>query len=181
MPFTYTSKASGTTVGRSTRVQAATFIECQPVRRKLLVLAALIVGALVLVGVAYADNFDGFAPGDPHSPNASRVQDAYWYVFGFTSFIFVVVEGALIFFAIRYRRRRRARTDEGPQITGHERLEFIWTAIPVLILVAIGVFIFYKLPGLKGVPEANAGSQQLVVRVEGHRFYWEYKYPNGVV
>jgi cytochrome c oxidase subunit 2 len=102
-------------------------------------------------------------------------------VFGFAAFIFVLVEGALVVFAVRYRRRKRARTVEGPQVTGHERLEFLWTAIPVLILVAIGAFVFYKLPGLKGVPQANAGDQRLTVRVEGHRFYWEYKYPNGVV
>jgi cytochrome c oxidase subunit II len=159
---------------------AASLVECQPLRRKLLVLAAVITGALVLATVAFADN-GGFSPRNPHSPNAARTVDAYWYVFAFAAVVFVIVEGTLIVFAIRYRRRKRARTAEGPQVTGHERLEFIWTAIPVLILVAIGAFIFYKLPGLKGVPEANAGSQHLVVRVEGHRFYWEYKYPNGVV
>jgi cytochrome c oxidase subunit 2 len=51
----------------------------------------------------------------------------------------------------------------------------------VLILVAIGAFVFVKLPGLKGVPQASAGTKQMTVHVEGHRFYWEYKYDNGVV
>jgi cytochrome c oxidase subunit 2 len=151
------------------------------VRRKLLVLAAVATGALALAAVACADNFDGFAPGDPHSPNATGIQDSYWYIFGFAAFIFVLVEGALVVFAIRYRRRRRDRLADGPQIRGNERLEFMWTGAPVLILVAIGAFIFYKLPDVKGVPPANAGTSHLAVRVEGHRFYWQYEYPNGVI
>src|SRR5262245_46568956 len=114
----------------------------------------MLVGALVLVAVAYAGDNGGFSPRAPHSPNAAGIVDVYWYVFVFAAIIFVLVEGTLVFFAVRYRRRKRARTVEGPQVTGHERLEFLWTAIPVLILVAIGTFIFYKLAGIKGVPQA---------------------------
>ena len=69
-----------------------------------------------------------------------------------TGVIFVIVEGALILFVVRFRNRGRARTAEGPQIRGHTRLELIWTVIPALILAAIIAVVFYKLPGSRTCP-----------------------------
>ena len=42
-------------------------------------------------------------------------------------------------------------------------------------------FVFYKLPGIKDIPEANAAGEKLTVEVEGRQFYWRYVYPNGAV
>ena len=81
---------------------------------------------------------------------------------------------------IRYRRGRRPRTAEGPQVHGATRLELIWTAIPVLILAGIVTFVFYKLPGIKDVPNAGAAGP-VEVKVEAHQFYWQFDYPNGAI
>jgi cytochrome c oxidase subunit 2 len=150
------------------------------VRRKqpIALVAAALLG-LVLARVALAGN-GGIAPPSPASPNAGRIRDAYWLIVVFTGAIFVLVEGALLVFVVRFRRRGRARTAEGPQIHGSTRLELIWTVIPVLILAAIGGFVFYKLPGIKNVPAATAANR-LNVEIEGRQFYWEFRYPNGVV
>jgi len=67
--------------------------------------------ALTATAVAYAGN-GGFLPGDPHSPGAQRIQDAFLFVAVFTGVIFVVVEGALILFIVKYRRGKRPRTAE---------------------------------------------------------------------
>lgn len=150
-------------------------------RGKLLALSWFLVAlAFVVAAPALAGN-GGVAPPDPASPNAERIRDAYWLVLGITGAIFVLVEAALILFIVRYRSRGRAREVEGPQIVGHRRLELIWTAIPVLILVGIGAFVFYKLPGIKDVPKATAAGEHLNVKVEGRQFYWRFTYPNGVV
>ena len=135
--------------------------------------------ALALVPAALAGN-GGFLPGEPHSPNAHRVHDAFIFVSIFTGVIFFIVEGALILFIVKYRRGKRARTAEGPQIHGSSRLELIWTVIPVLILAAIGTFVFYKLPGIADAPKA-AAADQTKVRVTGAQFYWQFTYPNGAV
>jgi cytochrome c oxidase subunit 2 len=102
-------------------------------------------------------------------------------VLGFTGAIFVLVEGALLLFIVRYRSRGRSREVEGPQVVGHQRLEIIWTVIPVLILVVIGSFVFYKLPGVNNTPDANAAGEKIQIKVEGRQFYWRYVYPNGRV
>jgi cytochrome c oxidase subunit 2 len=146
-------------------------------------LAALLLAAAVLVvaAPALAGN-GGFAPVQPRSPNADRISDTYWVILGFTGFIFLLVEGALILFVIRYRRRGRPVEEEGPQVRGHHRLEIAWTILPVLILAAIGSFIFYKLPGIANVPSASAsGGERLNITVEGRQFYFNYRYPNGVI
>jgi cytochrome c oxidase subunit 2 len=149
------------------------------VRRTRLATLVTSLAALVLVPAALAGN-GGFLPGEPHSPNAHRVHDAFIFVSIFTGVIFVAVEGALIVFMFKYRRGKRARTAEGPQIHGATRLEIIWTVIPVVFLAVIGTFVFYKLPGIADAPKANAADETRI-HVQGAQFYWQVTYPNGAV
>ena len=51
----------------------------------------------------------------------------------------------------------------------------------MVVLFLIAAFIFIELPGIKDIPDATAGEQQLEIKVTGRQFYWEYEYPNGVV
>jgi cytochrome c oxidase subunit 2 len=149
------------------------------VRRRIVPALALTTFAVLATAtVAYAGGNGGIAPPGAASENAQRTRDAYWVILGFTGAIFVLVEGALLLFIVKYRRGRRARTAEGPQIHGSTRLEVAWTVMPVLILAVIGIVVFYKLPGIKDVPRASA-AEQLTVEVEGRQFYWLYTYPNG--
>lgn len=150
-----------------------------PVRRFLLIAAPAWLLSLGAAGAALADNA-GFSPEAPHSPNAQRINDAYWLIFGFTAVIFVLVVGSLLLFVFKYRNRGRPRTVEGAQVHGHTRLELIWTVIPVLILAAIASFVFYKLPGISDVPASSKGDR-LNVRVDAHQFYWQFTYPNGAI
>jgi cytochrome c oxidase subunit II len=152
----------------------------RPVRARLLVLAGLLVAALALSGVALADD-GGFSPAGPDSPNGDRIETLYWFVMGFAVLIFLIVEVALVLFIVKYRRGKRARDVEGPQIRGHLNLELAWTAVPVLILIAIAIFTFYELPGIKDVPSAGAAGPELRMNVEGRQFYWQITYPNGVI
>jgi cytochrome c oxidase subunit II len=138
------------------------------------------VAALAFVSVAAAGNA-GFAPKTPESPNAAGINSTFKLIALLTGIIFVVVEGALVWFVIRYGRRGRARTAEGPQVHGATRLELIWTAAPVVVLAAIAAFVFYKLPGIKNVPAAKAQGGPLSIRVDGRQFYWQFTYPNGAV
>jgi cytochrome c oxidase subunit 2 len=150
------------------------------VRSKHLVTGALGALALVLVPAAMAGN-GGFAPLEPASPNAERINDTYYYIAVFTGIIFVLVEGALLWFVYKYRRGRRPRTEDGPQVHGNTRLEIAWTVVPVFIVAAIAAFVFYELPGIADVPSATAAGGREDVRVIGYRFYWQFEYPNGAI
>jgi len=69
----------------------------------------------------------GFTPQFAPFADAHRINTAYWVVLIFTSVVFVAVEGALVAFIWKYRRRGRPRTADGAQVYGHTRLELIWT------------------------------------------------------
>ena len=150
------------------------------VRPKLLVIAGALVVPLVTAATALAGN-GGFAPVAPESPNAHAIKQSYLFISLFAFAIFLLVEGLLIAFVIRYRRRNRPRDLDGAQIHGAKKLELAWTAGPVLILAVIATFVFVKLPTIQDVPAAAATSPNLVVDVIGTQFTWQFRYPNGVV
>jgi cytochrome c oxidase subunit 2 len=147
--------------------------------RTLLPLGVLLL-ALLAVPAAYGGN-GGFAPVTPESSNADDIRDSFVFVSIFAVGIFVLVEGLLLAFILQYRRRRRARFEEVPPVHGATRLELLWTLFPVVVLFLIASFIFIELPGIKNVPPAGAGQEQLEIRVTGRQFYWQFEYPNGVI
>jgi cytochrome c oxidase subunit 2 len=138
------------------------------------------VGLALVTAVAAPAALAQLAPVTPESPNAEAIRDSYLFVSIFVVGIFVLVEGLLLAFVVRYRRRRRERFEDGVQIQGSTQLELVWTAFPVVVLFLIGAFVFIELPGIKDPPEARA-SDELEVRVTGRQFYWQYEYPNGAI
>lgn len=150
-----------------------------PVRT--LLLPGPFLAALVVAAPAVAGN-GGFAPVSPESDQAEGISTAFWLVTAFVLFIFVLVEGLLIAFAVRYRRRRRVAHADGPQIHGATRLETMWTAGPVLIVAIIAAFVLVELPDIRDVPAAStAGGKPLAIQVEGRQYYWQFTYPNGAI
>jgi cytochrome c oxidase subunit 2 len=145
----------------------------------LLVFAGLLLLAAISVPAALADN-GGFTPVAPESPNADGIRDSFLFVSFFVLAIFVLVEGLLIAFIVKYRRRKRARFEDGAPIHGATRLELVWTALPVVVLFLIAAFVFIELPGIKDIPSASAGDR-LEITVTGRQYYWQYEYPNGVI
>jgi cytochrome c oxidase subunit II len=142
-------------------------------------LAALALGAVpAALGQNPADG--GLSPPTPATPSGEAINQLYWFVFAICAVVFVVVETALILFVIRFRRRRTtAEEAEGPQIHGNTRLEIIWTAIPAVILVVVAAVVLARTPAV----QATSGdrSDELVVQVQGHQFYWQYIYPDGQI
>jgi cytochrome c oxidase subunit 2 len=149
------------------------------VRLQRLFWASLLIVAVFLAPAAYGGN-GGFAPVSPESSNAGDIRDSYLFISAFVVGTFILVEGLLVLFVIRFRRRRRPRFEDGPPIHGATRLELLWTAFPVVVLFLIASAIFIELPGISNVPSAGAG-ESLQIRVVARQFYWQYEYPNGVV
>jgi len=117
----------------------------------------------------------------PESPNAENIRNGYLFITAFTFAIFLVVEALLLVFIVRYRRRKRPRFEDGADVHGATKVELAWTALPVVLLFAIAAFIFVELPGIKDIPKATAGQEQLDIKVTGRQFYWQFEYPNGAI
>ena len=154
-----------------------------PAVRRLASIAAVALGALASAAPALANNA-GLTPVDPKSPNAEAINDTYYLLLGVTGVVFFAVEIALVVFLIRYRRRNRPVDAEGPQIHGNTRLEVLWTIVPVFLVAIVVGFVFYKLPAVTDVTRAAsepADEPNVVIDVEGHQFYWEFRYPDGQI
>ena len=135
---------------------------------------AAVLGLLALVAAACAEN----APMDtlePEGPNARTIDNLINPVFIVAAVIFVLVEGMVLLFTLRYRHRDDA--PEPVQVHGNTKLEVGWTLVPALILLAVAIPTVATIFKLAQKPD-NA----INVTVTGRQFWWEYEYPDlGVV
>ena len=87
-----------------------------------------------------------------------------------TTLITVFVLGLLIYVMVRFNAKR----NPVPSKTTHNTLlEVIWTAVPVLILVAIALPSFKLLYFENRIQKAD-----MTLKVTGHQWYWSYEYPD---
>jgi cytochrome c oxidase subunit II len=109
---------------------------------------------------------------EPAGENAEKANSLFLPVFWVAVAIFVIVEGALLFFAIRYRHRK-GRDTIPPQVHGNTRLEIAWTILPAVILAGVAV------PTVATIFELarDPGPEALEVTVLGHQWWWEFDYP----
>jgi cytochrome c oxidase subunit II len=105
----------------------------------------------------------------PKGSVARTLNDLFTPVFWIAVVIFVLVEGAVLFFALKFKAKS---DDDAPrQIHGNSKLEITWTILPALLLAGIAiptvktVFDIYKKP-----------VTAVTVDVTGHRWWWEYSY-----
>jgi cytochrome c oxidase subunit II len=114
---------------------------------------------------------------DPASPPAASIRSLSFLVFAITAFIFVVVEGVLIYSIVRFRRGRHPGDREPPQVYGSMPIEIAWTAAPALIVFILILVTARTLWEVKvHIPEPKAGDHALFVTVVGRQWWWEYTY-----
>ncbi|MCB0311502.1 MAG: cytochrome c oxidase subunit II, partial [Bdellovibrionales bacterium] len=88
-------------------------------------------------------------------------------------FFTVVIVGAMIYFAVRYRKRG-GQDHETPRIEGNGFLEVVWTTVPTLICILIGYY------GVAFYREMRAEeSNPVEINVWGQKWRWDFEYPNG--
>ncbi len=103
---------------------------------------------------------------------AGKVDNIFWFVTVISLVFFILVSSFLIYFAIRYRRRRE--NEETPYITGSHILEALWTVIPSILLIVIFAYGFLAFREIRTPP-----SNTLEINVTGRQWLWQFKYNNG--
>jgi cytochrome c oxidase subunit 2 len=117
---------------------------------------------------------------DAAGPVAADQRFLFLFIFWVAVAVFVVVEGALIYTVIRYRRRRGQGMPE--QVHGNRPLEIGWTIAPAIVLVVIAVpTIMVLLETQITPPECENGDTDKCINVEviGHQWWWEFRYPDN--
>jgi cytochrome c oxidase subunit II len=149
-----------------------------PIRRAWLLSCALLVMTALLLVVAVPAFAQESTPPQPSAlapagPNSAAIANVFNIVLLMATVVFVVVEGLIVFSAIRFRRKP-TDTSEPVQVHGNTKAEIIWTILPALIVVTLFVLALQTLQTL-GTKPAEA-AQPMTVKVIGHRFWWEYQY-----
>ena len=109
---------------------------------------------------------------DPASEQATRIFDLYWLATGICIAVFAVVTAVLVYSIIHFRARPDDHSD-GPSIHGNTRLEIVWTLVPTVLVIVIGVASAIVLSR-----NSDAGTNPLIVNVTAEQFAWQFTYPH---
>jgi cytochrome c oxidase subunit II len=158
------------------------------------VLAAVVLGGLVLAPAASAG---WFLPESNGSPNADGIRTLYILIALIGLVIFIGVEGLLIYSLFKFRARKRR---VAAQIHGNTQLEIGWTVGAAAILIFLTVFTFVLLDDIKNPaaseidadgnpvaagalfaatdqPAPPEGSASMNIKVIGEQYAWSFFYP----
>jgi cytochrome c oxidase subunit 2 len=108
---------------------------------------------------------------DPAGPVAHKIDNLFRPVFWIAVFVFVLVEGLLVFALVKFRHRPGNAVPT--QVHGNKRLEIGWTIIPAVLLTVIAIPTVGTIFALAAKPSGNV----LEVTVTAHQWWWEIEYP----
>lgn len=105
------------------------------------------------------------------SVEMDRIARVYWFATAISIVIFSAVTAVVVFSVWKFRAPPDDDAD-GPPVHGHTGLEVVWTIIPAVLVVAIGVFSAVVL-----AQNGDAGTSPLRVEVTAQQFAWKFSYP----
>ena len=135
----------------------------------------------------------------PASQDAQLINNLFSVVYAVSFAVFALVEALLIVAAFRFRRRR---SDEMPrQVHGNNVAELTWTVIPAVVVAIVFAFSVDTLSRMSAAgPVSNpvnhvhaigdtaaaarvdrAQKVDLIIKVVGRQWLWQYTYPDSSV
>ena len=117
-----------------------------------------------------------FSTISPQNEKTEDIQFLYRIIFWASLIVFIGVQIAIGYTALRFRRRNADRPE---QVHGSRRLEIAWTIIPAVILLVLFI------PTAQTIFDhandevmAGASPDSFFVDVIGKQWWWEISYPN---
>ena len=139
-------------------------------RKKALWTLGLVAVGLLLAACAPNAGQDTLKPvGEVAKQQKALFVPVFWVAVA----VFVVVQGGILFIAMRYRHRE-GRDRMPKQTHGNTRLEIGWTIAPAVVLAVVTVPTISLLWDLARPPADDA----LNITVEGYQWWWGFVYPD---
>jgi cytochrome c oxidase subunit II len=104
------------------------------------------------------------------STQASNIDTLFYFIYYLSALFFVAIIVTMCYYVVKYRKRPGNETTA--DIKGNHLIEFVWSAIPTVLLVIIFVWGFKEWMSLN-VPPSNS----LDIRVTAERWLWTFDYP----
>jgi cytochrome c oxidase subunit II len=133
---------------------------------------AVVLGLSSLLLAACSAEDNGQNSLKPEGPQAEKIDRLFIPVFWISVAVGVLVLGAVVVFALRFRYRS-GKNENPKQIHGSTPLEIGWTIVPALILAVVAVPTIITIFDLNKEPTGDV----LKVTAVGKQWWWEFKYP----
>jgi len=105
---------------------------------------------------------------------AGEVDSLLLFITGVILFFFLLTQGLLIYFAVKYRRKKGQEDRETPYITGNRVLEGVWIAIPALLVMSIFAYGYKVWDDMRTpIPGAEA------IEVTASQWLYTFRYADG--
>jgi len=106
------------------------------------------------------------------SPSTGAVDSVFFFIIGVSLFFLVLITFLMIFFIIKYNKKRHKKAEN---IHGNTTLEIIWTVIPTIIVLFMFYFGWKGFHFIRTVPENS-----MTVSVTARMWSWLFEYENGI-
>lgn len=110
---------------------------------------------------------------EPATSSAREITGLFYFIFYVALAIFILVEGLLVYFVVRYQRRSNAELPA--QVHGNTPVEIAWTLAPALILAVVFVL---TVRTMSAVGASSQPNPTVNVTVVAHQWWWEFRYPD---
>ncbi|MCF6191786.1 MAG: cytochrome c oxidase subunit II [Candidatus Hydrothermae bacterium] len=100
---------------------------------------------------------------------APSTDHLFAFIFWLSLFWFVVIQGVLLFFVLKYRNNRTVYP-----AFHNVTLEVIWTVVPTLLVMVLFVYGWRVFRQQRQIPD-----DALEIHVTGRQWLWEFRYPDG--
>jgi cytochrome c oxidase subunit 2 len=92
-------------------------------------------------------------------------------ILGISVFFLVGITAVMIYFVIRYSRKKNPKATN---IEGNTKLEIIWTVIPIILVLVMFYFGWAGFMPMRKVP-----ADAIPLKAIGQMWSWSFEYPNG--
>jgi cytochrome c oxidase subunit 2 len=105
------------------------------------------------------------------SAEAGTIDTMFRVYFGLIAFMFSLIMVFMLYAAFAFRRRPDD-TEDAVHIHGNTTLEIVWTILPVILVITLGV---WGATTLNALTASESG--EMVIEVTGQQWVWGFAYP----
>ena len=103
-----------------------------------------------------------------------EIDSLFYLILYITGAWFLLTEGLILFFLIRYRRRASAKA---AYIPGNTLRQAAWILVPCLIVLILDLWIDFRGAAVWARIKGKVPASDLMIQVTGKQFNWEIVYP----
>ncbi|MFT4049983.1 MAG: cytochrome c oxidase subunit II [Solirubrobacterales bacterium] len=135
------------------------------------IIAIAVTALLTVALIVFSLEYDWFGP--LIDSGNGRIDTVYKALLIASIPFFMIICGILAFILFEFRAKPEDPDDkDGAPFHGSTKIEIVWTVIPTIVVVALGLYAWTVLDKVEA-----AQPNSMTIKVIGQQFAWNYQYP----